>query len=144
VSTHRALFFALHDDCDSFPDMSEKKYDKDRQSVRQPIPTLVDIELEDGTFRHDFSENISEGGMYLSSEKPLAPRTRMTLRFTLPNLDWVFEIKAEVLWSVTVTMEERLDGKKSGMALKFTEMDAEDSEKIKTYFKNFKIEDLEL
>jgi type IV pilus assembly protein PilZ len=124
--------------------MSEKKYDKDRSGIRQPIPTLVDMEFEDGTFRHEFSENISEGGMYLTTDRPLSKGTKATLRFTVPNLDWVFEIKSEILWSLTVDMEQRLDGKKDGMAVKFLSMSDEDAEKLTTYFKNFKIEDLEL
>jgi hypothetical protein len=41
-------------------------------------------------------------------------------------------------------MEQRLDGKKDGMAVKFLSMSDEDAEKLTTYFKNFKIEDLEL
>ena len=121
-----------------------EKFDKERASERQPIPTLVDMEFEDGTFRHEFSENISAGGMYLTTDRPLPEGTKATLRFIMPNLDWVFEIKAQILWSLIVNMEQRLDGKKDGMALKFLSMDDQDAEKLKTYFQNFKIEDLEL
>lgn len=124
--------------------MTVKKYDKERSEARQPIPTLVDLELNDGTYRHEFSANISEGGMYLHTEKPLAVGTTATLRFAMPNLDWVFEIQAKVVSSVIANMDERLDGKKDGHGLQFTSMSPEDKEKIKTYFANFKIEDLEL
>jgi uncharacterized protein (TIGR02266 family) len=124
--------------------MAEKKYDKERASPRHPIPTLVDIEFENGTFRHEFSVNISEGGMYVDTERPLPIGTKAILRFAMPNLDWVFEIHAVISWAVTVTTNERLDGKKDGLGFQFTSMSDEDAEKIKTYFKNFKIEDLEL
>lgn len=124
--------------------MTDQKYDKERSSPRLPIPTLVDMEFEDGTFRHEFSVNISEGGMYVNTERPLAKDTKMTLRFAIPNLDWVFEIQAKVNWVVTVTQNERLDGKKDGMALQFTKITEEDAEKLSVYFKNFKIEDLDL
>jgi hypothetical protein len=76
------LFRPLQGSCDIFQKiMSEKKYDKDRSGIRQPIPTLVDMEFEDGTFRHEFSENISEGGMYLTTDRPLSKGTKATLRF---------------------------------------------------------------
>lgn len=124
--------------------MAEKKYDIERSSVRQPIPTLVDFEFEDGTFRHEFSVNVSENGMYVNTERPLPIGTAATLRFALPNLDWVFEVKAKITWVVNYTMEQKLDGNKDGFGMKFLSMDDQDSDKLKTYFKNFKIEDLEL
>ena len=121
-----------------------KKYDKERAHPRFPIPTLVDLTLEDGTYRHEFSVNISQGGMYLESDRVLPSATKATLRFVLPNLDWVFEIHSEVTWVVKVTEEEKLDGKKDGFGVIFTSMDDKDAEKLATYLKNFKIEDLEL
>lgn len=120
------------------------KYDKERAHPRYPIPTLVDLQLEDGTYRHEFSVNISQGGMYLESDRPLPSATKAILRFVLPNLDWVFEIQAEVTWVVRVTDNEKLDGKKDGFGVLFTSMDEKDTEKLTTYLKNFKIEDLEL
>lgn len=120
------------------------KYDKERAHPRFPIPTLVDLQLEDGSYRHDFSVNVSQGGMYLESERVLPSGTKTTLRFVLPNLDWVFEIMADVTWVVRVSEEEKLDGKKDGYGLIFTSMDDKDREKLNTYLKNFKIEDLEL
>ena len=120
------------------------KYDKERAHPRFPIPTLVDLQLEDGSYRHDFSVNVSQGGMYLESDRVLSSGTKATLRFVLPNLDWVFEIFAEVTWVVKVSEEEKLDGKKDGYGLIFTSMDDKDREKLTTYLKNFKIEDLEL
>jgi c-di-GMP-binding flagellar brake protein YcgR len=124
--------------------MTEKKYEIERAFVRQPIPTLVDMELEDGSYRHEFSANVSAGGMYVYSEKPANAETKMTIRFALPNLDWVFEIKVKVVRNMIFSMEDRLNGKKNGMALQFLSMNDEDTQKIKSYFENFKIEDLEL
>ncbi len=120
------------------------QYDKERAHPRFPIPTLVDLQLEDGSYRHDFSVNVSQGGMYLESDRVLSSGTKATLRFVLPNLDWVFEIFAEVTWVVKVSEEEKLDGKKDGYGLIFNSMDDKDREKLTTYLKNFKIEDLEL
>ena len=120
------------------------QYDKERAHPRYPIPTLVDLQLEDGSYRHEFSVNVSQGGMYVEADRTLPQGSTATLRFVLPNLDWVFEIKAKVTWVVTVTDDEKLDGKKNGYSFEFTGMDEKDSEKLTTYLKNFKIEDLEL
>lgn len=121
-----------------------QKFEKERAHPRYPIPTLVDLQLEDGSYRHEFSVNVSQGGMYLESERALSTNTKTTLRFVLPNLDWVFEIMAKVVWSITVSEDQKLDGKKDGFGFIFTSMDDKDAEKLTTYLKNFKIEDLEL
>jgi uncharacterized protein (TIGR02266 family) len=118
--------------------------DQKRAFERFPIQTLVDLEFTDQTYRHEFSRNMSNTGIYLDTDKLLPIGTKMTLRFVVPNLDWVFEIKSKVIWNVQVTMDQRLDGKKDGMGILFESMDSQDQEKIDTYFKNFKIEDLEL
>lgn len=120
------------------------KFDKERAHPRYPIPTIVDLQLEDGTYRHEFSVNVSQGGMYIEADRTIPSGTKATLRFVLPNLDWVFEIQAVVTWVVSVTDDEKLDGKKNGYSFMFTDMDEKDAEKLTTYLKNFKIEDLEL
>lgn len=115
-----------------------------RKFVRHPIPALVDVELEDGTYHHEYTKNISESGLFIEASKMLPVGTIAILRFAVPNLDWVFEIKAKVAWSVKVTLEEKLDGKKDGLGFLYLDMPPEDRVKMSTYIQNFKIEDLEL
>ena len=115
-----------------------------RSFVRYPIPTLIDLELEDGSYHHEYTKNISETGLFIEASKMLSIGTMATLRFAVPNLDWVFEINAKVIWMVQVTHEEKLDGKKDGMGFLFIDMSPEDRDHMITYIKNFKIEDLEL
>jgi hypothetical protein len=114
------------------------------EKFRYPIPTLVDLEFEDGTFHHDYSANMHTDGMRIETTKLLPVGKKATLRFCVPNLDWVFEVKSHVTESVDVTMEERLDGKKSYIELLFLSMDDQDQSKLHEYFRDFKIESLEL
>lgn len=115
-----------------------------RKFVRYPIPALVDLELEDGTYHHEYTKNISETGLFIEAAKMLPVGTVAVLRFAVPNLDWVFEIKAKVAWNVQVTLEEKLDGKKDGLGFLYLEMSDEDRQKMTKYIQEFKIEDLEL
>lgn len=115
-----------------------------RAFERFPIPTLIDLELDNKTYHHEFSTNISETGIYIETDRLLPVGTKASMRFAVPHLDWVFEIQSIVMWIVQVTSDQKLDGKKDGMGFSFLSMDATDKEKFHTYMKNFKIKDLEL
>lgn len=106
-----------------------QKHHQERAYIRQMIPTLVDLEFKDGTFRYEFSANMSENGMYLYAETPLPIGTEALVRFSVPNLDWVFEIKAKSVSAITMTFDQRMDGKKSGHGFHFLSMDEQDQKK---------------
>ncbi len=82
-----------------------------RAHPRKKLLTMVDYATPD-KFLHDYVHNISEGGMFIQTRKPLAVGTEITLAFTIPKSDIPIKVKAEVVWI----------GKK-GMGIKFKEVD---------------------
>jgi len=81
-----------------------------RAHPRKKVLTLVDYATD--KFFSDYAHNISEGGMFIGTRKPLAVGNDATLAFTMPESDIPIKVKAEVVWT----------GEK-GMGLKFKEVD---------------------
>lgn len=73
------------------------KIDERRKAPRIMVRVLVDYESSD-TYFYDYSNNLSEGGIYIETDRPLPIGSPITLRFTLPGLDRVFETKGNVAW----------------------------------------------
>ena len=69
----------------------DKTMSERRVHARILTRMLVDFDSAD-TYLYDYSNDLSEGGIFIETEKPLAPGTELTLRFTLPNVDRVFEV----------------------------------------------------
>jgi type IV pilus assembly protein PilZ len=99
-----------------------------RKSPRVLLRALVDYESPD-TYLYDYSTDLSEGGIFIETEKPLSEGTPLTLRFTLPDVDRVFELKARVAWR----NEARIGKLRRGMGVQFETMDAADRKAITDY-----------
>jgi uncharacterized protein (TIGR02266 family) len=71
-------------------------------SQRRSYPR-VDTELEidfssDHTFFSGFSENLSDGGLFVATYSPRALGERLRVRFTLPGIERPIEATVEVRW----------------------------------------------
>jgi type IV pilus assembly protein PilZ len=105
-----------------------------RKQPRVFVRALVDYESP-GTFLYDYSKDLSEGGIFLETERPLPTGTPVTLRFTLPDIDRVFEVKGKVAW---INETKPKGGAKApkfqvGMGVQFEEMEEEDRKTIRDY-----------
>jgi len=88
-----------------------------RASRRLPVRVLVEYEsLED--FLIDYTANISIGGMFIRTEKPLAVGTRFRLRFRVPGRKKPIATYGEVRWA----MGEGDVGGHPGMGISFDEL----------------------
>lgn len=101
-----------------------------RKFPRVMVRALVDFESLN-TYLYDYSTDLSEGGIFIETEKPLPPGTPLTLRFTLPGVDRVFEVKAKVAW----LNEERSSRLPRGMGVQFESMDDADRKAIENYIR---------
>ena len=105
-----------------------------RKFVRLLVRVLVDFESPD-TYLYDYSSNLSEGGIFVETDKPTDVGTELTLRFTLPGLDRVFEAKGVVRWQ----NESGEDGSRPvpslgpGMGIEFIEMDQTDKTLLRKF-----------
>ena len=91
-----------------------------RAHPRKKVLTVVDYVILDKFFR-DYVHNISEGGTFIGTRKPLAVGTDITLTLVMPESGIPIKIKGEVIWI----------GKR-GMGLKFKEVDQLTKGKIRS------------
>lgn len=87
-----------------------------REHPRLPIKIDVDFTSDDSA-QSVFSLNISAGGIYLPSHKPLPPGSMVVLHLNLPNLDNAVEVLGEVVWNNI--RPEANNGLPEGMGIRF-------------------------
>lgn len=71
---------------------------ENRGHTRLPIKIRVDFASNDA-LHSAFSMNISAGGIYVATPKPLPPGDEVVLQIYLPSLDGPVEMLGEVVWS---------------------------------------------
>ena len=82
-----------------------------REHNRAPIELKVDYKKLNSFFA-DFTKNISKGGTFIKTKKPLPIGTRFLFKLTVPQRTDPFELLGEVVWSTT-------EGEEPGMGIKF-------------------------
>ncbi len=92
-----------------------------------------------GSFLTDWATNISQGGLFINTGKPLAVGTEVKIIIQLPGAAFPFDIVGKVK-----RVHELGKGKGSppGMAVEFTELDRAKREKIEAFVQKLK-KDLE-
>ncbi len=50
------------------------------------------------TFFADYAKNISKGGTFIKTDRPLPVGTEFLFKLTIPKRDMPFEIRGEVIW----------------------------------------------
>ncbi len=107
--------------------------DEHRKISRTSTIIQVNYHTLDSFFRN-FADNISTGGMFIVTPKPLKPGTRLSLEFLLPECDYPIHVKAEVAWSRSVPSE----GQQRGMGVKFDDLNPSAKDKINTIVKRLR------
>ena len=87
-----------------------------RATTRIPIRVLVEYQRMDD-FLADYSANISLGGMFIATDKPLDTGTRFRLRFRVPGRARPVETYGEVRWAI-----QPGTGMAPGMGIAFDEL----------------------
>lgn len=82
-----------------------------RAHVRAPIELKVDYKKMNSFFA-DYTKNISKGGTFIKTKKPLTIGTRFLFKLTIPHRPEPFELLGEVVWS-------KGDGEEPGMGIRF-------------------------
>src|SRR4051812_10804400 len=82
-----------------------------RTSPRAPIELKVDYKKLNSFFA-DYTKNISKGGTFIKTKKPLPIGTRFLFKLTVPQREAPFELLGEVVWS-------KADGEEPGMGIRF-------------------------
>ena len=91
--------------------MNDQKGAETRQHVRAPIELKVDYKKLNSFFA-DYTKNISKGGTFIKTKKPLPIGTRFLFKLGIPHREAPFELLGEVVWS-------KADGEEPGMGIRF-------------------------
>lgn len=86
-----------------------------RTAIRAPIELKVDYKKLNSFFA-DYTKNISKGGTFIKTKKPLPIGTRFLFKLTVPQRQEPFELLGEVVWATT-------EGDEAGMGIRFVYSD---------------------
>ncbi len=109
-----------------FPDKTAQ-----RQEPRVPITIPVDFKVGN-TIATGFLLNISETGMFLHTQNDLLPGTSVHLRFSLPDLNHILEVKGIVKWSNHMGQAKSMFG---GAGINFVTIKPDEQQLIREFVK---------
>jgi uncharacterized protein (TIGR02266 family) len=105
----------------------------EREEMRL-IETLSVTYRDKRSFIKAYTGNVSGGGLFISTEKPLKEGQEVLIKLELPGLADVIVIKCEVKWARTKV--EETDAYPAGMGVKFLEMTKENDKILKRYLRD--------
>lgn len=97
--------------------MSSQKPDSERRIAdRHAIELRVEYRRLN-TFFADYTKNISKGGTFIRTEKPLDVGTEFIFALAIPHLPEPLRLRGRVVW--TTTPDRANDESPSGMGIRF-------------------------
>ncbi|NMB76186.1 MAG: AMIN domain-containing protein [Myxococcales bacterium] len=106
----------------------EKRPEDKRMLPRVDFFDKVKVSEKDGRAQELFASNISQGGIFLRTNRPLPKGRKITLEFRAPRGEVRVE-EAEVVWNKPFDPIS-LDGTPAGMGIQFTQVPADSSDRI--------------
>ncbi len=89
-----------------------------RDGPRAPIELKVEYKKMN-TFFADYTKNISKGGTFIKTERPLPVGTEFLFKLTLPKRERPFELKGEVIWTNKPEEVQNPEVQAMGMGIRF-------------------------
>jgi type IV pilus assembly protein PilZ len=105
-------------------DEDEVRWSERRSSQRHAITLRVDYKRMN-TFFADYAKNISKGGTFIRTGKPLDVGTEFVFVLSIPGQPDQLQLKGEVMW--TVDEAKATESQPAGMGIRFRF--AEDAER---------------
>lgn len=87
-----------------------------RAHVRQPIELVVEY-TRLNSFFSDYTRNISKGGTFIKTPKPLDVGTEFMFKLQVPKMEEPLELLGRVQW--VVTADDPTPGQEPGMGIRF-------------------------
>ena len=97
------------------PESKESGSDR-RREQRAPIELKVEYKRINSFFA-DFTKNISKGGTFIATSKPLPIGTVFLFKLTVPGLEAPLQLNGKVAWLVTA--EAATTEQPAGMGIRF-------------------------
>jgi uncharacterized protein (TIGR02266 family) len=98
----------------------------DERTLRVVVPILASFATETFTVR-EFTLNLSEGGVFLPTEKNCPPGTRGSLKFRATQFEDPFTLEAEV---VHVIASDNEAGRPAGMGIRFLDVSSDNRQRL--------------
>lgn len=93
-----------------------------RKHPRAPIELKVEYRKMN-TFFSDFTKNISKGGTFIKTDRPLPVGTEFVFKLLVPALDKPIELKGRVVWHNSSEEMQNPDHPEPGMGIRFVYQD---------------------
>ncbi len=101
-----------------------------RQHERYPVDLRVDCTTRDAFLANRVS-NLSKGGLFIATDKPLPVQSELDLVFTLKEEDARIRARGRVIWNYDI--RQGTSRVIPGMGIKFIDMSPDDSRKLVDY-----------
>ena len=101
-----------------------------RRASRVPVEIQIQYETADGFFQ-DYMRNLSLGGIFIETPKPLPMNTKLKVQFSLP--DMTAPIVADGVVVHTLRLGQPKNPSVSGMGIKFSELEPSSKEMLESY-----------
>jgi type IV pilus assembly protein PilZ len=118
--------------------MSEHPPDR-RSELRAPIELKVEYKRLNSFFA-DYTRNISRGGTFIRTSKPLDIGTEFVFKLVVPNMEKPLALRGKVQW--TVSPENATDEQPAGMGIGFVYRNESEREKIESLVENLMVDSL--
>lgn len=102
--------------------MPPPESDESRAGQRAPLRLRVDYERMNSFFA-DYTKNLSKGGTFIKTRRPLDIGTRCQFSFSLPALSEPLVLQGEVAWILPAEAADAR-GEEAGMGIRFLFTDA--------------------
>ncbi len=97
-----------------------------RDDPRQPIELKVEYKRIN-TFFADYTKNISRGGTFIKTGRPLPVGTEFVFKLFVPNLEQPLAIHGEVQWVVSESEAQAMGSEgEPGMGIRFVYREGDD------------------
>jgi type IV pilus assembly protein PilZ len=110
-----------------------------RDGPRAPIELKVEYRRLN-TFFADYTHNISRGGTFIKTGKPLNVGTKFIFKLQIPSLDEPIVLNGKVKWIVTA--EDGTEDSPAGMGIKFVYKDQNQREQVEKKVERLMIDSL--
>ncbi len=101
-----------------------------RRQRRVPVQIQIQYESADGFFQ-DYVRNLSLGGIFIETPKPLPMNTKLKVQFSLPDMN--SPIVAEGVVVHTLRVGQPKNPSVSGMGIRFSELEPSSKETLESY-----------
>ena len=104
--------------------------DDHRDALRHAVQLRVDYKRMN-TFFADYAKNISKGGTFIRTSKPLEVGTEFVFVLSIPEQATQLELRGEVIW--TVVGDQATDDRPAGMGIRFRFDDDEERQGLENF-----------